>query len=63
MREYRTISDTRRSIPFFPFFFIFPPPSPPLRDTLFSIENLIPGAADACSETKQILIMTLSPGT
>ena len=70
MREYRTISDTGCLVLFFFFFFflyiyiyilfIF---HSPFHDTLFSIENLILGAVDACSETKRILIMTPSHET
>lgn len=59
MREYRTISDTGCLVLFFFFFILFIFHSP-FHDTLFSIENLILGAVDACSETKRILIMTLS---
>lgn len=64
MREYRTISDTGCLVLFFFLYiyilFIF---HSPFHDTLFSIENLILGAVDACSETKRILIMTLSHET
>lgn len=64
MREYRTISDTGCLVLFFFLYiyilFIF---HSPFHDTLFSIENLILGAVDACSETKRILIMTPSHET
>lgn len=63
MREYRTISDTGCLVLFFFYIYILFIFHSPFHDTLFSIENLILGAVDACSETKRILIMTPSHET